>query len=302
MASIHQIAGWPHHTTLREIDLVIFDEYEEREGVGRRLFNVRDSYQYQEDTVTVGGIGTMNQKLEGAGLDYVALNEGFRNTFTHLDYGYGMRVTRPMLRDDLYGTMQKLGGELGRSARATEETILANHLNNGFSNSYTGPDALELFSSVHLLENGQTFRNELSTAADLSQTSLEQALIDFMNFRDGGNKRLAIEPKTLVVPADLRFTADKLIRSNYVVGSANNDVNPAHGMLDVETWTYLTDSDAWFLFADKSNHNMILYDREPFWTDYEYDFDTKDYKISGMFAQSSGWGDARGIFGTEGAG
>ena len=71
-------------------------------------------------------------------------------------------------------------------------------------------------------------------------------------------------------------------------------------MFDVQVWNYLTDTDAWFMLAEKSDHFLLLYDREPFWTDYEYDFDTKDYKISGMYAQSSGWADPRGVFGSPG--
>ena len=301
MASIHSIGSFPFSATLRDIDLVIFHEWMERSVVGRDIFNVRESSQYQEDTLTIGGVGIMSQKLEGQPIDYVSNNEGFRNTFTHLDYGSGMRVTRNMLRDDLYSTMEKLAVELARSARATEETILANHFNNGFSSSAaTGPDGIELFATNHVREDGGTFANELSSAADLSQTSLEQALIDFSDFRDGGGKRVTIEPKTLLVPKELKFEAHRLIKSNLVSENDTNASNPLKDILAPLVWNYLTDTDAWFLLADKSDHELLLYDREEFWTDYEYDFDTKDYKITGMFAQSSGWADPRGIFGSEG--
>lgn len=301
MASIHTTGSWPFHTTLRDIDMVIFHEWMERSVVGREIFNVRESSQYQEDTLTVGGVGIMSQKLEGQPLNYVANNEGFRETFTHLDYGSGMRITRNMLRDDLYATMEQLAVELARSARATEETILANHFNNGFdSTAATGPDGIELFATNHVREDGSTYANELSSSADLSQTSLEQALIDFSDFRDGGGKRVAIEPKCLLVPKELRFEAHRLIKSSLVSENDTNASNPLNNLLDVRVWNYLTDTDAWFILADKSDHYLLLYDREEFWTDYEYDFDTKDYKISGMFAQSSGWADPRGVFGSPG--
>jgi lambda repressor-like predicted transcriptional regulator len=300
MASIHTTGAWPFHATLRDIDRVIFHEWDERPAVGRGVFNVRESSQYQEDTLTAGGGGIFAQKLEGQPINYEANNEGFRTTFTHLDYGSGNRVTRNMLRDDLYATMEKLGVELARRARATEETILANHFNNGFDNSYTGGDGLELFSTAHVREDGSTYANELSSASDLSQTTLEQALIDFSDFRDGGGKRLAIEPKTLLVPKELRFEAYRLTNSSKSPEDDTNAANPLNGLLDVQVWQYLTDVDGWFILAAKGSHEMVLYDREEFWTDYEYDFDTKDYKITGMFAQSSGWGDPRGVFGTPG--
>ena len=300
MASVHTIGAFPFSATLRDIDRVIFHEWMERSVIGRSIFNVRSSSQYQEDTLTIGGVGIMSQKLEGQPIDYVTNNEGFRNTYTHLDYGSGMRVTRNMLRDDLYASMEKLAVELARSARATEETILANHFNNGFDSGYTGADGVELFSTAHVREDGSTYANELSSAADLSQTSLEQALIDFSDFRDGGGKRVAIEPRCLLVPKELRFEADRLLRSTLQSEDNTNAINAVNGLLDSQVWNYLTDTDGWFILADKADHELLLYDREEFWTDYEYDFDTKDYKITGLFAQSSGWSDPRGIFGSPG--
>ena len=90
MASIHTIGAFPFSATLRDIDRVIFHEWMERSVIGRSIFNVRSSSQYQEDTLTIGGVGIMTQKLEGQPIDYVTNNEGFRNTYTHLDYGSGM--------------------------------------------------------------------------------------------------------------------------------------------------------------------------------------------------------------------
>lgn len=305
MANIHTTSNWPFVTTLSQMDMVIFQEFDEREVVGRQIFNVKDSSQYQEDTITIGGVGIMPQKLEGQPIIYTQAREGFRKTYAHLDYGNGVRVTRNLLRDDMYGVIEDLAQELARAARATEETILANHFNNGFSSSFAGPDGKELFATDHVREDGSAYANELTSAADLSQTSLEQAMIDFSDFRDGGGKRIVLEPAILLVPKELKFVGYRLTNSNLTLvadSDANqNAVNPMKGLLDVLVWNYLTDTDAWFLLANKNEHKLMLYDREPFWTDYEYDFDTKDYKVSGMFAQSSGWSDPKGAFGTPGA-
>jgi hypothetical protein len=177
---------------------------------------------------------------------------------------------------------------------------LANHLNNGFDSDFTGPDGIELFSSVHVREDGNTFRNELTSTADLSTTSLEQALIDFRDQRDGGGKRLQIKPKTLLVSPDNQWHASRILGSSHTPENDTNAVQPIKGILDLEVWDYLTDTDAWFILADKSDHKLVLYDREAFTSEHIYDFDTKDYKISGLFAQSSGWQDPRGIFGVQG--
>jgi hypothetical protein len=301
MASIHTTSGWAYHSTLRGIDNVIFQKFDERAVVGRALFNVRESSQYQEDTVSVGGVGVMTQKLEGQPINYVAMTEGFRETFTHLDYGSAFRVTRNLLRDEMYGTMEKLAIELARSATATEETLLANHFNRAFTSGYTGPDGIVLCATNHVREDGTTYQNTLTTQADLSQSSLEQALIDFSDFRDGGGKRIVIEPRVLLVPKESKFQAHRLLNSTLDSENNTNASNPLNGYLDVVVWNYLTDTDAWFLLADKADHGLVLYDREEFWTDYEYEFETKDYKVSGMFSQSSGWEDPRGVYGSSGA-
>lgn len=301
MANIHTTSAWPYHVLLRGIDNVIFNKYEERQGVGRELFNVRDSTQYQEDTITVGGVSTLAQKTEGSALTYLSMAEGFRKTFTHLDYGGAFRLTRELLRDAMYPTMEKLAIELGGAALATEETLLANHFNRAQTGGYTGPDGVVLSSTAHIRENGETYANTLSSQADLSQTSLEQALIDFSDQRTGGGRRLAIEPKYLVVPKELRFEAARLTGSTLEPGTDTNAINPLNGLLTPRVWNYLTDTDMWAVLAEKDQHGLVLYDREEFWTDYEYEFETKDYKISGMFAQSSGWEDPRGIFIVMGA-
>ena len=300
MANIMETTGWSNHTTLRGIDLIIFDWLDQRPRVGRQIFNVRESSQYQEDTQTVGGAGLMTQMGEGSSLSYVSLSEGFKQTFTHLDYGNGMRITRRLRREDMYGTTENQAAELGRMAAATEETVLADHILNGVDSSYTGADGVELVSSAHVREDAATYANELSSTADLSVTSLEQALIDFSDIRDGGGKRVQVEPKMLLVPKELRFEAHRLVKSSKNPENDSNASNALEGLLDVTVWNYLTDTDAWFILADKSDHQLLLYTREEPWTDYEQDFETKDQKVSLMYAQSSGWADPRGIFGVEG--
>jgi len=312
MPAISVTGNFSNLTTLRGIDMVIHHAYDQREKIGRGLFNLRESTQYQENTQTVGGVGLLQTKLEGESINYSSLTEGHKGTFTHVDYALGMRATREMMRDELYGVMEDMAVELAYSANATEETILANTFNNGFNSSYTGPDGLELFSSVHVREDGGTFKNEPSSQADLSKSTLETGLTDFRkNFTDGAGKKLAIRPKYLLVSPDNQFTAARLLDStnNPVVNygeDADNDstaaINPINGLgLQLVVWDYLTDTNAWFLLAEKENHKLLCYTREEFNTDYIYDFDTKDYKISGQFAQSSGWGDVRGIYGVSGS-
>lgn len=309
--AVARTSAFPNDTTLRGIHMTCYQAWTERQPVGRQVFNVFDSTQYREHVLTFGGLGTMDQKAEGEAVNYEAPVEGFLTTFTHVTFAKGMRITHEQWSDDLYGVMEDSPAELGMAAYATEEVNLANHFNRGFDSGYTGADGVELFSLLHVRENGQTYKNELTTAADLSATSLEQALIDFRDFRSGGGRRLQIKPETLLVPADLQFTAMKLINSEYnpqvnYGGDATGFSDMAYNSvgnqgLGIAVWDYLTDTDAWFLLASKANHKLHLYEREAFTTSDVFDFDTGDIKFKGVFRQSSGWGDPRGVFGSPGA-
>ncbi len=295
--------NFANDTTQRGVHMVCYQAFTEREPAYAKIFNTYDSTQYREHSLTFGGIGNFDTASEGVAVNYTSPVEGFLNTYTHTKYSKGIRISEEMWADDLYGVMEDSPAELGMAAAATLETLHANHFNNGFSNSFTGPDGIELFATNHVRENADTYRNELSSSADLSRTSLEQALIDFRTqFRSGGGRRLQIKPETLLVPPDLQFAAARLLDSQYQPEDDTNAVNPVSNLgLTLQVWDYLTDADAWFLVAGKSDHKLVSYMRQDFTTSSVVDFDTGDLKFKGLFRQSSGWADPRGVYGSPGA-
>jgi hypothetical protein len=300
--AIAMTANYPELITRYGMHDVAYQAWAEREPFGRKMFNVRDTSLNREYTLTYGGTGIYQEKPEGTAVNYQSPTEGFLNTFTITTYADGLRFSQETWSDDSYGVMQDSPAELGMGAYATEETLLSNHFNNGFDSSFTGPDGVELFSTAHVRENGATYSNELSTAADLSTTSLEQALIDFRNFRSGGGRRLQIQPKSLLVPPDLQFEAARILESTQRPEDDTNASQPVNRLgLRIDVWQYLTDSDAWFLVADKGQHKLMLFERQPFTTTDVVDFDTGDLKFKGQFRQQSGWQDPRGVFGSPGA-
>ena len=301
-SSIAMTANFENDVQTRGIHLICYQAWTERDPVGRRLFSVYDSNQYREHVLTFGGIGIFDEKSEASAVNYTAPVEGYLSTFTHTVFGKGIRISMEQWSDDLYGVMEDSPAELGQAAYATEETTLSNHFNNGFDSSFTSVDGKELFATDHVREDGAAYANELTTSADLSSSSLEQALIDFRNFRTGGGRRLQIQPETLLVAPDNQFNASRILDSTHRPEDDTNAVQPINDLgLKMEGWDYLTDSDAWFIMAAKSNHKLVLYERESFTTSDVFDFDTGDLKFKGTFRQSSGWGDPRGVFGSPGA-
>jgi phage major head subunit gpT-like protein len=284
------------------LNMVIFEKYESYPEQFSRIYNVLESSKQYEDDVTMTGLGVFPVKPEGSSIVYDDPMRGFSKRYTHVTYALGFRVTREMMADDLYGPMRKMAKALGRSARQTVEIQAASLFNNGFSSTTGSPDGKPLFATDHPLVGGGTARNELSTPADLSVTSLQQAINDFEDTVDDRGLLLAIKPKLLVVPSELKWQAHQLLMSPLLPGTADNDANPLKDEgLSYFVWNYLTDPDAWFLIAEPDDHEVKFFWRERFTVEAAEDFDTKDHKISGIMRFSYGWSDWRGVFGSPGA-
>ena len=197
---------------------------------------------------------------------------------------------------------------LARSMSTTKQTIAANVLNNAFDSNVIGGDGVELCSTVHPLANGGTFSNELATPADLSETSLEQSLIDIAAFVDERGLKIALQGRKLIIPKELQFTAERVLRSplstNQTNNFAKNDVNAILNMgMIPEGYRvnhYLTDTDAFFIMTDAPN-GLKQFVRSPIKTAIEGDFDTGNVRFKARERYSFGFSDARGIFGSPGA-
>ena len=163
---------------------------------------------------------------------------------------------------------------------------------------------MELISTAHTLANGNTFANEPTTAADLNETSLENGLIDVSNFVDERGLKVALRGMKLVVPAQLQFIAERLLKSELRPATADNDINAVRSLGMVpEGYTvnhFLTDTDAWFMLTDAPN-GLKHFQRTPIRTAMEGDFDTGNVRYKARERYVFGWADPRGIYGSPGA-
>jgi hypothetical protein len=193
---------------------------------------------------------------------------------------------------------------LARSMANTKQVKSASVLNRAFNSSYPGGDTKELCATDHPTVGGANLRNELSTAADLNETSLEQALIDIAAFTDERGLKVALQGMKLIIPKELQFTADRLLETPGRVATSDNDINAVKNMGMVpEGYTvnhYLTDTDAWFIKTDCPN-GFKMFDRSPIRTSMEADFDTGNVRYKARERYSFGWSDPRTVFGSPGA-
>lgn len=270
------------------------------------VFESRNSGMAFEEIVGMQGFGLAPVKTEGASITFEDTGQAFIDRFTHVTYALGFTITREMYEDGLAETEGiRRAQALAFSIRQTEETVCANVLNRAFNSSYTFGDGKELCATDHPYYSGGTWRNELATAADLSETSLEQCLIDIATqFKQDKGLTIAIRPRTLIIPPALLFEAERILKSTLQNDTANNATNAirSSGIMSggYKINHYLTDSDAFFLTTDCPN-GMIRYNRRAAEFGMDNDWDTENMKCKATIRFSVGCGDKRGIFGSPGA-
>jgi len=279
-------------------------EYKNYANEHEEIFSKENSDRAFEEEVMLSGFGNAGVKPEGQSINYDAATETFTARYTHETLALAFSITEEAIEDNLYDRLaSRYTKALARSMANAKQVKAANVLNRAFNSSYTGGDGLELCSTAHVIVSG-TEQNELSTAADLNETSLEQALIDIAALTDERGLKIAAKGAKMIVPSALQFTAERLMKSTQRVGTADNDIN-AHknmGMIP-QGYTvnhYLTDTDAWFIKTDVPN-GLKHFVRAPIKTAMEGDFETGNVRYKARERYSFGWSDWRGVFGSPGA-
>jgi len=245
---------------------VMFDAQKELPAIWRDIFSIKTSDRKFERVMSVTGMQDVPEKGEGAPYTTDLITPGWTKDFIHTEFGMMFEVTETALEDDQYDQLSQYARWMMLSARIVEEKRAALLFNNGYTTELS-PDGVSIFNSAHVLKAGSNGRNQLSTAADLSATSLETALIDLQTETkdEAGHLVAPINSLTLYIPPALEFVAERILKSTLRPGVADNDVNA----LKRRTWNivinpYLTDTDAWFVLAsNKNQHGFTSYTRVP---------------------------------------
>ena len=280
-------------------------EYNRYENEHAEIYATEASDRAFEEEVMLTGFGSAPVKSEGAAVTFDQASESFTARYTHETIAMAFAITEEAIEDNLYDRLAaRYTRALARSMSNTKQVKSANGLNNAFNSSFAGGDGKELCATDHPLATGGTFANELSTAADLSETSLEQSMIDIAAFVDERGLKIAMQGVKLIIPKELQFTADRILKSPQRVGTADNDINAlaSMGMIPqgYRVNHYLTDTDAFFIMTDAPN-GMKMFVRSPIKTAIEGDFDTGNVRFKARERYSFGFSDPRGIFGSPGA-
>ena len=281
-------------------------EYKRYDNESSEIYATESSDRAFEEEVMLSGFANADVKAEGAGVSFDEAQETFTARYTHETVALAFAITEEAMEDNLYDRISsRYTKALARSMANAKQVKGAAPLNNGLPGvaTFKTGDGVSLINASHPTIAG-TFSNTLSTAADLNETSLEQAMIDIAAFTDERGLRIAAQGKKMIIPSALQFTAERVLKSPGRVGTADNDINALKNMGMVPQGYrvnhFVTDSDAWYIITDIPN-GMKYFDRAPLKTAMEGDFDTGNVRYKARERYSFGCSDFRGIYGVEGA-
>jgi len=280
-------------------------EYKRYDSEHEEIYAKESSDRAFEEEVMLSGFANAQTKPEGQGVSFDEAQETFTARYTHETVALAFAITEEAMEDNLYDRISsRYTKALARSMANAKQVKAASPLNNGLpSGSFNTGDGVTLINTSHPTIAG-TFSNTLSTAADLNETSLEQAMIDIAAFTDERGLKIAAKGMKMIIPSALQFTADRLMKSPGRVGTADNDINALKNMGMIPQGYrvnhYLTDTDAFYIITDVPN-GMKYFDRAPLKTAMEGDFDTGNVRYKARERYSFGCSDPRGIYASPGA-
>ena len=279
-------------------------EYGKYENEHEAIYETESSERSFEEEVKLSGFGAAPVKNEGSAISYDNAQESFTARYNHETIAMGFSITEEAMEDNLYDSLStRYTKALARAMAYTKQVKAAALLNTGFTTFDSG-DGVTLFNTAHPTVTGDTNSNTPATAADLNETSLEQAVIDVAAYVDERGLLIAARPRKIVIPAGLMFVATRLLETTLRVGTADNDINALNSNGSIpggySVNHYLTDADAWFMTTDIPN-GMKHFERTAMNTSMDGDFDTGNVRYKARERYSFGVSDPLGIYGSPGA-
>ena len=280
-------------------------EYSTYQQEHKEIYETEKSERSFEEETKLSGFSAAPVKNEGSAIAYDNAQEAFTARYNHETIALGFSITEEAVEDNLYDSLSaRYTKALARAMAYTKQVKGAAVLNNAFSSAYVGGDGVALISTAHPLVSGGTNSNRPATAADLNETSLENAVIQIAAWTDERGLLIAAQPKKLVIPPALQFTATRLLETNLRVGTADNDINALKNNGSIPQGYcinhFLTDTNAWFLMTDVPN-GLKHFERAALANSMDGDFDTGNVRYKSRERYSFGWSDPLGIFGSPGS-
>ncbi|WP_376956381.1 Mu-like prophage major head subunit gpT family protein (plasmid) [Azospirillum sp. A26] len=280
----------------------VFGEYDSLPQQWTEIFDKNTSEMYREVDVEVKLLGLGQLRNEGQSIAYEDMGERYQYVYIHKGVGLGFVMTRYAIRDNLYKSQFAPNTRaLKASLQQTKEVYGAAVLNNAMDSTgtYYGGDSKPLLATDHPIDVG-TVGNTFTVQAELNETSLQDAIVAIRRFKDAAGLRKLVTPRKMIVPPELQFVAERLLKTELRVGTADNDINALRSMGALPDGyrinDFLTNTKSWYIKTDCPD-SLKFFQRDGLETDMFVDFDTDNLKVKATERYSFGWSNFRGIFG-----
>ena len=277
-------------------------EYAEHPVEYTDLFDTYTARQAWVEDMSVSGFGLAQIKGENSSISYDTEVQGYLTRYTMATYALGFKVSKELFEDDLYDIVgERRARGLAFSIRQTKEILGALVYDRAETSGYVGGDGVVLLSTAHPNRAGGVWANKQTSDADLSEAALEDMVTLLMGFENDRGLAISVMPKSLIVPSALWADAEKLMKTQYEVGTNNNTVNVVRSRFPggVKINHYLTDTDSWFIRTNVRD-GMKYFERRADTFDMDDDFDTDNAKYKASFRCAFGFSDPRAIVGSMG--
>lgn len=268
------------------------------------VFEKNSSDKAYEDEYQMYGLGVAPRKYEAENIVYDSGGQGFTYRYTNLEYAIGVAISRIALEDNKYLDLSTAyTKEIAKALMETQEILGANILNRAFTNTYTGSDGKELCSTAHVHPTGDTYSNNLATPAAISETSLEDMLIQMRTLLDARGLPVRLNASRLIIPPALQHKAYRILMSPQQNNTANNALNAIKGqglIPSTQVLTRLTSTTAFWIQTD-AQQGLKMFERVAPSYDTTIDFDSFNFKLKGRMRTSFGWTNPMAVIGNSGA-
>jgi hypothetical protein len=293
---------------LAYMDEIFFEDYTDFPELWSQVFTVKSSSRMQEDITQVTGLGLMQTVGENQTYPTDAFLPGFNKSFLHRKYAMIVEMSQFAVEDDLDNIFTQVPRALSRTVKATKETFFWNILNNGLSNigTETTPDGLSIFNAAHTYVDGLAGTQSNYAAADISPANIETAFTSFGDTTDHRGKPVVVTGSKLWVPSAIWFRASEIMNSTLAPYTSDNEINSIRGntfgpSMSFDWSPYITDTNSWFLLADKGIHRLVAYMRKDVTMDHDIDFRTDAAMTKAQMRFTGGAGDWIGTYGSSGS-
>jgi hypothetical protein len=264
------------------------------EECGFKVSNTTDAY---IDDQEFAHTGIMPPKAQGQMMAIDSIQQGYLRRYWMVTYGLRMVVSEEALADCKYDEAIAGTKSIARSGKLTQEYQAAGIFVNAASSSYTGADGVSLANSAHPLPKGGTASNTLSTPMSLSETAVETMWAAMQHLPgSNGYQQAGYELKRLVVPKELWFRANRILKSEQQNDTNNNAINVLKGMgIEIGSNRYVTSTTNWSGVSDLEAGLRFVWREKLKFRDHNVE-DNMTMVFSGYQRFAVGWSDWRDFY------